>query len=58
MLPSCALVMLLLKLFIIVNYIGGSVLSKTMSVGVINVHVVHYKRGSFPHCSSVVCELK
>jgi hypothetical protein len=39
---------LLLKLLIIVNCIRGSVLSDAMSVGVINVDVVHDKRGFFP----------
>jgi hypothetical protein len=48
MLPSCAVVMLLLKLFIIIFHcIGRSVLSDVMSVGVINVDVVHDKRGFF-----------
>jgi hypothetical protein len=58
MLPSCAVVMLLLKLWIIVNCIGGSVLSDGMSVDVINIEVVQDKRGSFLHCPSVVYELK
>jgi hypothetical protein len=58
MLPSCAVVMLLLKLLIRVNCIRGSVLSDAMSVDVINVDVVHDKRGSFLHCPSVVYELK
>jgi hypothetical protein len=32
--------------------------SDAMSVGVINVHVVQDKKGSFLHCPSVVYELK
>jgi hypothetical protein len=45
---SCAVFMLLLKLLIVVNCIGGSVLSDAMSVGAINVEVVHDKRGFVP----------